>query len=321
MSDAAVQFLQIEPTTRCNFTCGFCAGRHMPQTDLTLERFEQALKLYPALTCVEIQGEGEPLLHPQFFDMVAAAQRQNVRAHFITNGSLFSEETVDKLLSFDNVDKLYVSVESVDPKAFREIRGGSFEKVRAGVERLQAKKRALGKSRPAVGLTVTVMRRTQGEASAIAELYRALGLDGGVLVQLLQKKGDYTQHYDSEMAAQVFSDEEAMMTWGLWLGDDNLAPILHGPKDVPGFHERLFDGWDASTRTCPWLERGAYVSCDGSVTGCCKMKEPQFAFGSLGDDPARMQLLRDQVRAAFKAGQVPAHCDGCGTADIIRSQF
>lgn len=316
-----LQFLQIEPTTRCNFTCGFCAGRHMPQDDLTLERFEQALAQYPALTNVEIQGEGEPLLHPRFFDMVAAAQRRGVRAHFITNGSMFSEGNVERLLSFDNVDKVYVSCESVDPAAFQDIRGGSLDKVRAGIERLQARKKALGRTRPSIGLTVTVMRRTQAEAQNVARFYGELGLDGGILVQLLQKKGDYTAHYDEAMKAQVFTDEEAMMTWAMWLGDDAISSIVFAPKAVAGFHEQLFDGWDASTRTCPWLERGAYVTFDGVVSGCCKMKEPRFALGQLGAAPEKQALLRQQLREAFKAGQVPEACQGCSTADLIRSQF
>src|SRR5262245_45883400 len=61
----SVRFLQIEPTTRCNFTCGFCAGRAMAQTDLPFERFAETLDSFPAVEHIELQGEGESLMHPQ----------------------------------------------------------------------------------------------------------------------------------------------------------------------------------------------------------------------------------------------------------------
>src|SRR5437868_464777 len=73
-----IRFAQIEPTTRCNFTCGFCAGRYMPQRDLTWDDFQTFLAAHPALRHVELQGEGEPLLHPLFFDMVAACRARGI---------------------------------------------------------------------------------------------------------------------------------------------------------------------------------------------------------------------------------------------------
>ena len=39
-----ISHLQMEPTTRCNFTCGFCWGRHLPQEDIAFETAEKALQ-------------------------------------------------------------------------------------------------------------------------------------------------------------------------------------------------------------------------------------------------------------------------------------
>src|SRR5262245_23353808 len=113
-----VGFVQIEPTTRCNFTCGFCSGRHMPQTDLDYDLFEETLERLPGLKHLELQGEGEPLMHPRFFDMLEAAQRRDVSTYFITNGSFLDRTTVERIL-LAGVKHIAVSIESPDADTFR----------------------------------------------------------------------------------------------------------------------------------------------------------------------------------------------------------
>jgi hypothetical protein len=39
----SLEYIQIEPTTRCNYTCGFCAGRHMEQQDLDFSIFKRMI--------------------------------------------------------------------------------------------------------------------------------------------------------------------------------------------------------------------------------------------------------------------------------------
>ena len=87
-----VPFLQIEPTTRCNFTCGFCAGRQMTQSDMNIETFEAIISTMTGVRHIELQGEGEPLLVHDFFEMVqcAYALQPGVDISFITNGSFFT---------------------------------------------------------------------------------------------------------------------------------------------------------------------------------------------------------------------------------------
>src|SRR2546422_375122 len=92
-----LRFLQIEPTTRCNFTCGFCAGRAMPQEDIGYEAFERTLASFPGVAHLELQGEGESLMHPRFFDMILLARKRGARVSFISNGSYFSPEVIEKI--------------------------------------------------------------------------------------------------------------------------------------------------------------------------------------------------------------------------------
>src|SRR5581483_3580268 len=161
-----VEFLQIEPTTRCNFTCGFCCGRQMTQSDLREDTFARVLDALPDLRHIELLGEGEPLLHPRFFDMARQALKRGLRVSFITNGSLLSPSVVDQILGLGFWD-VSMSLESADPEVFRNLRGGKLEKVIEGVRRLVAARDARKLKRPAIGFALTVLRRTLGDLSAI----------------------------------------------------------------------------------------------------------------------------------------------------------
>ena len=305
------QFAQIEPTTRCNFTCGFCAGRSMRQGDLPWETFERFLALHPALRHVELQGEGEPLMHPRFFDMVSACRTRGISVSIITNGSMLTREKADRLVEA-GVASVHVSLESADHAEFRTIRGGKFSKVVDGVRTLMERRRALGADRPVVGFSVTVLRRTVGAIHDIVALYRQLELDGGIGVQPLQGMSCYTQHYGAEMLEQLVPPD-------IWR---TYAPVVdEAVQSVPvqanawSYYGALFADFDPASRTCPWLERGAYLNIDGAVSGCCFIKNPDHVFGNVMTDPPDVIAERRRTLAdALQQGVIPAACRGCGVA-------
>lgn len=299
-----VTFAQIEPTTRCNFTCGFCAGRAMAQRDLDWDAFARFLDAHPALRHVELQGEGEPLLHPRFFDMVEACRARGIRVSLITNGSLLSPDRIERLLDL-GVGSIHVSMESADPGRFEAIRGGKFTKVRDGLALLAALKRERGLAEPAIGLAVTVLRSTIDSIEGIFRLYRELGLDGGIVVQRLQPMPVYSRHYDAAMEAELLDAGSVRQFGAIRQALARHAPV---PRADAFFYYALFEGFDPRHGTCPWLARGAYLAADGSMTACCFMKEPAQSSVS----PAELQRSLD-------AGEVPKDCAGCGTAIAIAS--
>jgi len=91
-------FLNIEPTTRCNFNCWYCVGRHMEQKDITTENFRQVLDNFPTVRTIALVGEGEPLMHKGFFEMAHMAVDRDIRVVTVSNGSTFSSSECEKNL-------------------------------------------------------------------------------------------------------------------------------------------------------------------------------------------------------------------------------
>jgi MoaA/NifB/PqqE/SkfB family radical SAM enzyme len=315
-----VRFLEIEPTTRCNFTCGFCCGRHMVQQDLDPAAFEAALDAFPGVEHLELQGEGEPLLHPRFFELVELARSRGIRVSCITNGSLLSAENVARLLDL-GLEKLMVSFESLEPAAFRRLRGGKIEKVIDGLERLASERRARSLERPSIGLAVTVLRDTLDELPAFVALYRRLGLDGGINLQPLNPMPGYRRHYDAWLSGQLLTDGELRRQMERWRAEPVHGIAMDGTSPYRGFFDELFHGFESGARLCPWLERGAFVTADGSVTPCCTIKDGERAgFGKLGPGTAAQNdAARRALADELAAGRTPAACEGCAIAALAVS--
>jgi MoaA/NifB/PqqE/SkfB family radical SAM enzyme len=306
-----VAFLQIEPTSRCNFTCGFCCGRSMTQSDIDVALFERVLADHPGARFLELQGEGEPLMHPRFFDMLAHAEARGLRLSFITNGSLLTADRVDRILRSRAIDKISISLESADGETFRAIRGGTLSKVVEGIQRLVTERNRRGLRRPVVGFSVTLLRRTTGHLAGIVDLYRRLGLDGGMTAQPLQAMPSYSAGYSPAMAAEGLTPAESEARMLRFLTRARGV----APRRPDGFYDRLMAGWTPASRTCPWLERGLYVNRDGVVTSCCMVKDPAHALGRAGvDAPATILARRDEMRRALARGATPAACHGCEIA-------
>lgn len=318
-----VQFLQIEPTTRCNFTCGFCTGRHMAQRDLDFGLFTQVIDAHPDLRHIELQGEGEPLMHPRFFDMVEYVRlhRPGVRVSTITNGSLLNRRNIDGLLG-TGIHKIYVSLESADPVHFRAIRGGSLERIGRGVAALLAERRRRRLARPTVGLAVTILRSTAGGMEAVVDLYRGTGMDGGISLQFLQGAPAYTGIYDATMAAELLPAAERRRFIREFKAVPRLVEAAQERSRDPGFYEALLDT-AGGPPTCPWLEQGLYVAADGTACSCCFIKDnARFGLGRAGEVPADELADRQAgMLAALRSGRSPPACVGCPTANQVMRHY
>jgi MoaA/NifB/PqqE/SkfB family radical SAM enzyme len=312
-----VRFLQVEPTTRCNFRCGFCAGRHMDQTDLELDAFTKILDGLPELEHLELQGEGEPLLHPAFFEMARRARARGIEVSTISNGSMFTPERIAKLLDAD-LTSVLVSIESPDPSEFAAIRGGRLDKVIEGIGALLSAREARRLRRPAIGFAVTVLRSTERRFPELLDLYRRLGLDGGVVVQTLNPMEAYARSYSESMRAETYGGLGRAVVLRRLLRQAESADLDRRGEPTL-FWTKLFARGARPGAGCPWLRSALFIDRRGRVTTCPYVKDGDLhGLGRLEEVGLDGILsARREIERTLEGGVIPTPCQGCAIANAI----
>ncbi|HMW71605.1 MAG TPA: radical SAM/SPASM domain-containing protein [Cellvibrionaceae bacterium] len=311
-----MEFAQIEITTRCNFTCGFCAGRHMPQRDFSRADFNAILAQWPNLTAIELQGEGEPLIHPDFFALVNDAKHHCPDAVLstISNGSLLNASNIEQLLQ-SPLDHLWISLETLNPLDFKRLRGGKLSRVLRGLRSLLVAKRALAADLK-IGFAVTLLHGHSHQLQAISRLYHALGMDGGISLQGLQTMPAYQQHYSAELIAELLQPQDNQVIKQLIASDSQVKRALFDYARQGSFYARMYQ--KAGAHCCPWLTLGLYIDVQGRVMSCCFSKNPQQALGHF-TQLTQVLKARRAMAQSLAAGTIPSPCSGCGIAQQLCS--
>ncbi len=179
---------QIEVTTHCTFTCFYCAGRNMAQRHMAWPVFERILARIPAGPhAVSLQGEGEPTLHPRFWDMAARVRARGFAPTTITNGY-----EIDAARMAAELPVVAVSIDTLDETEAARIGRLKLPRVLANLECLLA---AMGPER------IRIMTVDYGQdLSALRDFLQQKRLHRHV-VQPLQCKHDYARRYPERVPA------------------------------------------------------------------------------------------------------------------------
>jgi len=128
-----------ELTYACNLSCSHClssSGRRRPD-ELTLREIRPLVDEWARIGVFYVNiGGGEPMVHPDFFDIVEYAVAAHVGVNFSTNGTLIDAPRARQLAATDYVD-LQVSIDGADAEVNDAIRGaGSYAAARRAMDHL-----------------------------------------------------------------------------------------------------------------------------------------------------------------------------------------
>ena len=133
--------LRISVTQKCNMHCPYChrEGETNPSTVMSVEEIVHIVKIALSLgiSRVKLTG-GEPLLREDILDIVGGiAELRGLRDLSMTTNGTFLE-AMAKDLKIKGLNRVNVSLPTLNPETYRNLRGGNLrdaiEGVRAAVE-------------------------------------------------------------------------------------------------------------------------------------------------------------------------------------------
>ncbi|HEY8368892.1 MAG TPA: radical SAM protein [Thermodesulfobacteriota bacterium] len=321
------RYVQIEPVGQCNLRCRMCPIQfrrdgppYGPPAYMPFDAFTRLLDGFDGMSELHLQGLGEPMMHPRFFDMVAYAARRGITVTTSSNLTLLTETRAARCVT-SGLARLHVSIDGATAGTYEAIRlRGRFDRVVRNVERIVAARRRLGAATPRLRLVMVLVRRNLPELPDVVRLARRLEIDDVFVQHLSHDFGESSlpAHYrpmrdfveretvlgeDPARVERFFAEaREVAESLGVELRLPRTAPRPH-PPGTPG------------RARCDWPFTGAYVSYDGLAMPCCMVATPdRIHFGSMVTEGVRAVWegpAYGAFRARLESDDPPEVCRTC----------
>ncbi len=171
--------ISVELSTICNLACPECvtgAGLSRRKNDFMDYSLAEKIsgELRSCILSAWLYWQGEPMLHPRFFEIVKLFR--GVNTVISTNGHFLNEENCRQLVE-SGLDKVIISYDGITPESYAFYRiGGDHSKVTEGIMRL-AEINKMSRSPLKIELQFLVHRYNGHEAEKAAHFARSAGAD------------------------------------------------------------------------------------------------------------------------------------------------
>lgn len=104
----------IEITNVCNLQCAFCSPHHREPCFMPPDFFRHCvMEAKPYTEYIYLHVKGEPLIHPQFEEIMSVCDEEGMKVQLVTNGSLLPQHA-DALLHHPSLRKISFSLQSIE---------------------------------------------------------------------------------------------------------------------------------------------------------------------------------------------------------------
>ena len=326
-------YIQIEPVGQCNLRCQMCAIQfrqdgppYGPPAFMPFETFTRLVDQFPGLRELHLQGLGEPMMHPRFFEMVAYAAGRGVRVSTNSNLTLLNARRAELCVT-SGLETLHVSLDGATAATYERIRlRAHFDRVLAHLELLLAARERQRSERPHLRLVMVIMRQNLHELPEIVRLARRYRM-GAVFVQHLCHdfgEASLPERYRPMrdfVSEQTLLGEEPERVERYFGEAREVAAALGVELRLPRTRVRPHAPGTPGRARCDWPWRGAYLSYQGEAMPCCMVSTPDRAsFGAMaahGVDAVWNGAEARAFRERLDSDDPPDICRSCAVYNGI----
>lgn len=291
--------VSFEPTTACNLACPECPSGlksfTRPTGKINLNNHLQWLDQLKKYTCyITYYFQGEPFLHPQMIELIAAAHERNIYTATSTNAHFINDTTALQIVR-SGLDQLIISVDGATQDVYEQYRvNGQLEKVWKATQALVAAKRELNSQTPVLIFQCLAVKPNEHEIPLIFQKAKEFGVD--------EVRIKSAQLYDFENGNPLMPDNEEYSRYTL---SNN------------GKYKLKWEGGNHCWR----MWSGSVITWDGKVVPCCFDKDAKYTLGSLSTESFngiwRSQAYNDFRSAILKHRHQIDICNNCSEGSKV----
>jgi MoaA/NifB/PqqE/SkfB family radical SAM enzyme len=257
-----LDWIQVEVTSCCNAECVYCPHtvyrEFWQESHMPVEAFEKLLPAFRRTSLVYLQGWGEPLLHPRFFEMARIARKCGSEVGTTTNGMLVGEKAAEQMVS-EGLSVVGFSLAGTDESQDAIRRGTRLTNVLLAMERLGRAKNRLGSSLPEVHVAYMWLRSQFEAVKRLPAL-----LDGTGVSQVVVSSLDFVPYPDLATEAIQARDEAEEAFLGAMMSE----VAEDGRKRGLDIYYRLVTRHRPPGDCTENVTRALFVSSRGLVSPC-----------------------------------------------------
>jgi radical SAM protein with 4Fe4S-binding SPASM domain len=291
-----------------------------PPAFMPYDTFTSLVDQFDRVRELHLQGLGEPMMHPRFFDMVDYAAARGIRVSTNSNMTLLNDRRAERCVA-SGLDELHISLDGATAATYEGIRvRAHFDRVLRNIDRLLDARARAGSDTPRLRLVMVIMRRNLPELPDIVRLAHGRTIDRIFVQHLCHDFGESSlpAHYrpmrefvqaetlleaDADQVAHYFGQARAVAAE---LGVDLRLPRTQPRPHAPG---------TPGAQRCDWPWRGSYISYDGHAMPCCMVATPdRINFGKVDEQGIAATWnspAYEEFRARLGSDDPPEICQSC----------